>query len=97
MSEETASGTRGTGVTEIYIRLLNEGTHVLRPTQALPLGAGSYRVLPTGDYDPEDENWEFPPGTIVIAEVETRNGDEALVAKRRVGMSGADSGAGPRG
>lgn len=49
----------------IYIQLLDEGTFCTRPTEAEPLGDGRYRVLPTPDYDPEDEKWEFPPGSIV--------------------------------
>lgn len=50
---------------EIYIRLLEEGTDVFRPTQGEEISEGIYRVLPTVNYDPEDEVWEFLPGTIV--------------------------------
>jgi hypothetical protein len=50
---------------KIYVRLLDEGTEVARPTDALPLGDGLFRVLPTPDYDPQDETWEFPPGSLV--------------------------------
>jgi hypothetical protein len=53
---------------EIYIRLLNEGTEVSRPTKAVDLGSGIFIVLPTADYDPEDETWEFPPGSRVRCE-----------------------------
>jgi hypothetical protein len=45
---------------EIHIRLLHEGTECSRPTQALELGNGLFKVLPTSNYDPEDEVWEFP-------------------------------------
>jgi hypothetical protein len=61
MSEETASNIR----TVIYVRLLNEGTEVSRPTEAVAVGAGLFKILATPDYDPEDEKWEFPPGSIV--------------------------------
>ena len=50
---------------EIYIRLLDEGTECSRPTQALELGNGLFKVLPTSNYDPADEVWEFPPDSIV--------------------------------
>ena len=49
----------------IYIRLLDEGTTVSRPPQAQVTGDGVFLVLPTPGYDPSDELWEFPPGSIV--------------------------------
>jgi hypothetical protein len=50
---------------EIYVQLLEEGTPTARPTQALDLGNGLYKVLPTPKYNPENEIWEFPPGSVV--------------------------------
>ena len=50
---------------EVYIQLLEEGTPTARPTRAIPLGNGLYKILATPDYDPEDEIWEFLPGSIV--------------------------------
>ncbi len=50
---------------KIYVVLLEEGTDTIRGTQAIPLGSGLYKLLPTPDYDPEDEVWEFLPGTVV--------------------------------
>lgn len=61
MSEEMVSAIR----TVIYVRLLDEGTEVSRPTEALDLGANLFKILATQDYDSEDEKWEFPPGSIV--------------------------------
>lgn len=49
----------------IYVKLLDEGTDVWRPTEAIDLGNGQFRILATPDYDPTDETWEFPPGSIV--------------------------------
>lgn len=49
----------------ISVRLLEEGTPCARPTQAVPLANGLYKILPTENYDPEDEIWEFVPGSIV--------------------------------
>ena len=65
---------------EICIRLLHEGTECSRPTQALDLGNGLFRVLPTPNYDPEDEVWEFPPDSIVRSEVRRSEGKEFLLA-----------------
>lgn len=53
---------------EIYVRLLGEGTVVYRPVMAVHQGDGTYRVLATQGYDPEDEQWEFPPGSLVRCE-----------------------------
>ena len=64
----------------IYVRLLDEGTEVFRPTEALDLGNGQFRLLPTSNYDPEDEKWEFPPGSVVRGERVRGDGDEYLRA-----------------
>ena len=53
---------------DIYVFLLNEGVEVWRPTQAIELGKGLYKILATEHYDPEDETWKFPPGSIVRGE-----------------------------
>src|SRR5579885_2975866 len=52
-----ASSTRAV---TIYIPLLNQGTSVVGPTQAVKLGENLYRVLPTQDSDPSEEEWELP-------------------------------------
>lgn len=64
----------------IYVHLLDEGTIVVRPTQGVLLGGGVYRLLPTSDYDPDTEHWQFPPGSVVRCVRETREGDNILVA-----------------
>jgi hypothetical protein len=65
---------------EIYIRLLEEGTECSRPTQALDLGDGLFKVLPTSNYDPSDEVWEFPPDSRVRSAMRTLDGKEFLLA-----------------
>jgi hypothetical protein len=65
---------------EIHIRLLDEGTECSRPTQALDLGNGLFKVLPTPHYNPTDEVWEFPPDSIVRSKVRQSDGKEFLVA-----------------
>ena len=74
------SAATDTSTSPIYIHLLDEGTTVVRPTQGVPLGSGVYRVLPTADYDPDDEHWQFPPGSIVRCVMERREGEDVLVA-----------------
>jgi hypothetical protein len=62
----------------IYMYLLDEGTPVWRPVQAETLGDNLYRVI--GPV-PDDEVWEFPPGSTVRGQMKTfSDGHEALVA-----------------
>jgi len=72
-----------THTVEIYVRLLREGTECSRPTQALDLGNGLYKILPTPNYDPEDEVWEFLPDSIVRSEIRRCEGKEFLIAVAR--------------
>ena len=74
----------------IYIRLLDEGTDVFRPTAAEPVEGGLFRVLPTPNYDPEDEVWEFPPGSVVRCETKELEGEGVQVASAIVGTSMGD-------
>ena len=66
----------------IYIPLLNEGTDVWRPAYGLQVGEQTYVVLLSSDYDPEDEEWEFPPGNIVVCKKKVLLGAEGGVAIR---------------
>ena len=68
----------------IYIPLLDEGLPVVRPTQGEPQTDGSFVVLPTADYDSEDEAWEFPPGSRVRCVEEVRGAECILVARELV-------------
>ena len=64
----------------IYVRLLDEGTEVFRPTEAEKLDEFNYRVLAPADYDPADEHWEYPPGSIVKCRLQTRDGELIKIA-----------------
>ena len=75
MSAEKVSSTR-----VIYVHLLNEGTTVMRPTRGIALGRDVYRLLPTKDYDPVDEHWQFPPGSVVRCIRDKKEGQEIWVA-----------------
>jgi len=73
-----------TNVIQIYVPLLNEGTDVVRPTNGVLLAPDLVRVEPTEDYDPELEEWQFPPGSEVRCVRERRGATEILVARERV-------------
>lgn len=62
----------------IYIQLLNEGLVTARPAPAKALEANIFLVLEPEDYDPEDEEWEFVPGSIVRCQ-ETDWGDGRIL------------------
>ena len=65
---------------KLFIYLLEEGTDVWRPTQAVAIGDGLFKILPTPEYEPEDEVWEFPPGSIVRCETRQNDTGEYIVA-----------------
>ncbi len=54
----------------VYIALLNEGTSVWRPTLGEKIQESVYKILPTDNYDPNDEEWAYPPGSIVRCEMQ---------------------------
>jgi hypothetical protein len=68
----------------IYIRLLDEGTRTARPTYGEIVEENIVRVLPTENYDPDDEVWEFTPDTIVRCEKEIWGGKEILLAVEKI-------------
>ncbi len=70
-----------TNLTTLHIPLLNEGTDVLRPTTGLFVAPDVVRVQATDDYDPDIEEWEFPPGSEVRCIAELRGGVQILVAR----------------
>ena len=71
-----------TNKVKIYVRLIDEGTEVSRPTEALDLGNGLLELLAIPDYDSEDETWEFPPGSVVRCEKREGSSGEYLLAVR---------------
>jgi hypothetical protein len=64
----------------IYIELFDEGVPCRRPTQAIDLENGTFKVLPTPNYDPENEVWEFLPGSIVRCKIRKDSEGEYLYA-----------------
>jgi hypothetical protein len=67
---------------ELYVRLLNEGPEAFRPTRALKLGGGLFKLVASSDYDPGDESWELAPGSTVRVEMHHgANGNFPLAVK----------------
>jgi len=67
-------------MTTVYVRLLDEGVDVFRPTSAEPMPDGSYKLMPCEGYDPELEHWEFVPDSVVRCQLMNLSGGEYLVA-----------------
>ncbi len=67
----------------IYTRLLGEGTDVYRPVPSLIIKDNVHKITGYDIFDPDDEEWEFPPGTIVLVENREIGGEELLVAVKR--------------
>jgi len=65
----------------VCVNLLEEGSTALRETDAIDLGNGMYKLLGTPHYDPEDEIWEFLPGSIVRAKPgKSFRGEDLMIA-----------------
>jgi hypothetical protein len=71
-------------LTTVYVMLVDEGVDVWRPVPATNLGNGQYQLLAPDDYDPDDESWEFPPGTTVECHPQMLSDGVVLVATRVV-------------
>jgi hypothetical protein len=69
-----------TEIATIFVRLLDEGTDVLRPVQATILAFGGFRIVEPEDYDAEYEVWEFKPGSVVRCEERHVENETILVA-----------------
>jgi hypothetical protein len=68
----------------ILVVLLDEGTCCARPTECIDLGDGLFQLLATPGYSPENEHWEFPPGSVVRGKkVEDGNGENYILAVQR--------------
>jgi hypothetical protein len=74
---------------QIYVRLLDEGIDVWRPVAATALPDGTYILAIT--QVPDNEQWEFPPGSRVVVERGSFEGKAATdpVAVRLFGDPGS--------
>jgi len=53
---------------DIYVKLLDEGVNVYKPVDAFLIEKNIYIIDSTLEV-PEDEKWEFIPGTKVVCEM----------------------------
>jgi hypothetical protein len=75
-----------TDTREVFVPLLNEGTCVLRQVNAIPRGDMRFKLIEPADYDPDEEEWEFVPGSEVHCRTELHAGREIVVARALGGM-----------
>jgi hypothetical protein len=68
----------------VHVRLMDEAVEVARPTLAIEVTPMTYKLLPTDDYNPEFEEWEFLPGSVVKCEKRVSDGEEYLLAVSKV-------------
>lgn len=68
----------------IYMSLIDEGTDVWRPVLAEELENGIYRICGP---QPEDESWQFAPGSLVKGEMRKLSGGTRMVACRIAGVA----------
>ena len=66
----------------VYVPLLDEGTDVWRPAPARKVGDATYELLRPSDYNPDDEHWQFPPGSLVQCALRRNADGEFLAAVR---------------
>jgi hypothetical protein len=64
----------------VYVRLLGEGVEVYRPVGASRVSTTTYILGSAALYDPGDEEWEFPPGSLINVQERALDGDVVLVA-----------------
>jgi hypothetical protein len=67
---------------QIYVLIPEDSAY--KPVQAEIVGENLYKILPASDYDPEDAEWEFPPGSVVRCEEREYRGKRYLQAVEKV-------------
>jgi len=63
----------------VYVRLLDEGVDVYRPVTSIKITETVYELDHPEGYDPDDESWEFLPGSKVRVERKLLEGESSLV------------------
>lgn len=69
-------------VKQVYMPLMDEGASVWRPVPAWQIDRETFIVLRPEGYDPDDEKWQFPPGSTVVCEPKTLPDGTVLAAVR---------------
>ena len=67
----------------IYVKLLGEGTIVYRPVSAIKIESNIYKLEGHDIYNTENETWEFEPGTQVVVQSKSLEGQSLLVATEK--------------
>lgn len=76
----------------VYVRLLDEGTDVYRPTRARHVTGNLFQLAADDSYDERLETREFLPGAIVCTEQRILEGERLVVAvSSAVGQSTTSS------
>jgi len=63
----------------IYVYLLDEGTDVWRPVDAVHVEGSKYRIVGV-NVDPDDEQWQFKTDQVVLCESRELSDGACLVA-----------------
>ncbi len=71
-------------IASVYVQLLNEGTTCYRPAPFVQLGHDTVQLLAPPGYCPEDEEWEFVPGSVVRLAWKILSSGRVLVAAEEV-------------
>jgi hypothetical protein len=77
-------GSAVSGLTEIFVSLLDEAVDVWRPVQAERLHDDVYGIVDQ-PYDREIETWQFEPGDEVVCELVESSEGRIFAATRRAG------------
>ena len=54
----------------------------MRPVKAINIYSNIYVIIKPDRYDPEDETWEFTPGSLVRCDLVKREGGNLLLATK---------------
>ena len=71
-------------LTTVYVALLDEGTDVFRPVEAIGMGNLRFDLLRPHVYDEHSEAWHYVPGSVVRCEKQEKDGEQVLIAVERV-------------
>jgi hypothetical protein len=70
---------------QIYVSLLDEGTDVWRPVEAVHVRDDMYRII-SSNLNPKDERWQFVSGDVVRCQSHVfADGSQGMVAYEIVG------------
>jgi len=70
--------------TKVFVELLNEGTQVWRPRDAIELRPNVFVIL-SANTDAQQEEWRFKPGEIVSCQNYTfADGSSGLIVVSRI-------------